>query len=129
MAVKFERLRGKCPKRKKGAPRSFTCRACDDFAGCLELCLKAEEYVAQDEIKQREETIGIPVITESVNLNVAEPVKLTKKEREIVTLQSVHKLSRKEIAGYLRISRATLRQHLARIRRKIPSGKESEAKS
>jgi DNA-binding CsgD family transcriptional regulator len=128
-AGKFERLQAKCPKRKKRAPRRFSCRACKGFPGCGELCEKAEGYAAQDEVSQREETIGVPVITETANLSISPPVKLTRREREIVTLTSVHKFSRAEVAKYLKISRESLRVHLARIRRKIPSGKESEAES
>jgi DNA-binding CsgD family transcriptional regulator len=106
--------------RKKRPFKRFSCRECKGFPGCEKLCPKAEGYAAQDEVKQREETIGIPVITEPPRLGMSAPVRLTKKEREIVKLQAVHGLSRAEIAKLLGLSRGALRQYLFRLREKIP---------
>ena len=96
------------------------CRTCKQFDQCRQLCEQAERYASQDDVKQKEETIGIPVIIESVKMNVADAVSLTKREREIVTLFSMYRFNRKEVAQYLNISRESLRQHIQRIRQKIP---------
>ena len=80
----------------------------------------AEEYASKDDVKQREETIGVPVIPESAKLCVGDAIVLTKKEKEILTLLSIYQFNRKEVAQYLNISRESLRFHLKNIRHKIP---------
>jgi predicted DNA-binding protein (UPF0251 family) len=100
--------------------RRFDCRACKKFNGCNGLCPKAEAYAGKDEIKQREETIGTPVIVQTVKFMTGAGVTLTKREREIVMLSEIHGFSRAETAKFLKISRENLRNHLSRIRKKIP---------
>lgn len=78
-----------------------------------------EKYVNKDEVKQREKTIGIPVITRPANLSVREGLSLTPREYGIVTLMEVYDFSRGETAQYLKISRKCLRNNLLRIRRKV----------
>jgi len=80
----------------------------------------AEKYADKDAVKQREETIGVPVIVESAKLYSGEKISLTKKEKEILTLLSIYQFNKKEVAQYLDISRESLRTHLKNIRRKIP---------
>lgn len=99
--------------------KRIDCQGCGRYLECDGLCEKAEIYVAQDEVKQREETIGIPVIKKPFRF-LSAPMGLTKREHEIVTLLEIHGFSRKETAQYLKISRESLRTHLSRIRNKIP---------
>ncbi len=108
----------KRPKRK--TLRRFDCHLCKQYMSCDAPCPKAEAYANKDVVNQKEETIGIPVITRPPNLCVREGISLTAREHEIFTLLEIHGFSRQETAKYLKITMESLRTHLKNIRRKIP---------
>jgi DNA-binding CsgD family transcriptional regulator len=109
-------------------PKFHTCRTCRKYEKCRSICDKARAYADRDHVKLRELTIGVPIATEKIQ--EIEPPRgpiLTKKELRIFTLSSINGFSREEIAKALRISRGSLRVHLAGIRKKLSEWKDAEA--
>ena len=113
------------------------CDKCSKRSTCKKLCKKAEQYVSQDEVKQRELTVPdlirelpldyvrnlkwIAEETEIMNQKTAIPWRsgyhLTKTEKQILTLLAKG-FSRADVCELMNISRHTLRQHLSNAKKK-----------
>lgn len=92
------------------------CQDCPKKEICYELCKEAEEHVRQDEVYQREKTIGLPSHGDFPELTSNIP--LTKREKQILTLLG-QKLPRKDICQLLNISRGNLRWYLNKLKKKF----------
>jgi DNA-binding CsgD family transcriptional regulator len=93
------------------------CSGCSAKPICKNLCPDALAYANQDQVSQREKTIGIPVLPAQTPTFLSSGMDITKMERRILTLAK-NDFRREEIAERLRITRPTLRKHIERIRRK-----------
>ncbi len=91
------------------------CTACPHSSHCSSLCPEAELYVKQDEVQQREMTIGTPTYGKWPGDRV-KPL-FTKMERKIVS-RLLEGKSRKQIAEELEITRHSLKLHLQRLKKK-----------
>jgi DNA-binding NarL/FixJ family response regulator len=96
------------------------CTECTKRALCSTLCPEAELYVKQDEVSQRELTIGdirYGRWPESPEKSI-----FTEKERQVIPLLLDGK-TRKQIGKLLDMTRETLRKHIENIRRKREGNK------
>lgn len=98
------------------------CQECSKREDCTELCDEAEEYTNQDYVPQREEPIGegIENMAEDFSdVDVVSFIYLTPIEKEIVTLLG-RGLSKGDVCEVLKMSNNTLRQHVFRMKQKLP---------
>jgi DNA-binding NarL/FixJ family response regulator len=91
------------------------CTDCPSRTYCSTLCPEAELYAKQDEVEQKELTIGIPKYGKWPD--ALERNQFTPMERKILHALLDGK-TRKKISEDLEISRETLRKHLGNIRKK-----------
>ena len=92
------------------------CQECPKKSECVELCVEAELYVAQDHVGRDE----LPTEDVDCIIDWPEPIKnihLTPREMEIVTLLG-RGLSRGDICELLDITRNHLRTHINRMYKK-----------
>jgi hypothetical protein len=80
------------------------------------LCQEARRYVSQDEVKQREKPIGIPIFSGPVPI-LPSKITLTRSQRKIGTLLD-RKVRRSAIADLLGLSPVNLRQQIFKMKRK-----------
>jgi hypothetical protein len=92
------------------------CAACKNYQWCINLCEEARRYVSQDEVKQREKPIGIPIFSGPIPI-LPSKITLTRSQRKIVTLLD-RKERRSEIANLLGLSPVNLRQQIFKMKRK-----------
>ena len=92
------------------------CATCKNYQWCVKLCEGASRYVSQDEVKQREKPIGIPVFSDPVPI-LPSKITLTRSQRKIVTLLD-RKVRRSEVANLLGLSSVNLRQQIFKMKRK-----------
>ncbi|MFA5706750.1 MAG: LuxR C-terminal-related transcriptional regulator [Candidatus Neomarinimicrobiota bacterium] len=91
------------------------CKSCPAKPTCESICPELELHLKESEAPQRELTIGLP---RHGRVEWSSPsVKLTKTEREILTLIGKG-LSRDDVCQTLNISRQTLRVHVANMKKK-----------
>jgi len=90
------------------------CDECEQKGECVVLCDDVEAYVSQDEVSQRELTIGLPYIRP---LKIGSNIYLTPRQREVVTLLGKG-LTRQDVCQVLNITRHTLRNYLYKIKQK-----------
>jgi DNA-binding NarL/FixJ family response regulator len=95
------------------------CTSCPNRPLCNDLCPEAELYVKQDEIPQRELTIGAILKERSFPPMpwASSSIHFTKREKEILTLLA-RGLTRADIAQHMRITRNSLRQFIKKIKKK-----------
>ena len=91
------------------------CQTCPHKQFCSELCPEAEAYVGQDEVPQKELTIGIPRYGKWPEPH--EKSIFTPMERKVMHALASGK-SREEIAKELEITRQTVRSIIRNIRKK-----------
>ena len=91
------------------------CTNCPHRQFCNTLCPEAELYVKQDEVRQKELTIGIPAYGKWPN-GRSKPL-FTKREVEVVALL-LRGLSRDKMCQILNINRKNLQKIVERINRK-----------
>jgi DNA-binding NarL/FixJ family response regulator len=90
------------------------------------LCAEAESYANQDYARQKEVTIGMPVIKINIDSSLLERILspngetdgLTPTERRIFTLRKAG-LTNKEVLQMLNISYNSLKMHLSNIKKKL----------
>jgi len=90
------------------------CDECNQRELCMVLCDDAEVYVSQDEVSQRELTIGIPLYN---RMKWSEPTYLTPREHQIVMLLE-YGFSKEEIVRARGITRNNLRKILSNVKKK-----------
>jgi DNA-binding transcriptional ArsR family regulator len=93
------------------------CTTCPSRSICGTLCPEAELYAKQDEVEQRELTIGIPEYGRSPWEDSPDKPMFTRKERNIL-LRLLEEKSREEICQELGITQEALRMHLMRLKKK-----------
>lgn len=59
------------------------CSDCKAYPWCINLCKEASDYVSQDEINQKELTIGIPLFRSPVYDHCADPPSLTPRQKKV----------------------------------------------
>ena len=93
------------------------CSECNHRDLCTSLCPEAELEVSKVEVPEREINIGIWPKTAKPIPELKENTHLTPREKEIVTLLGKG-LNRADVCQLLGISRATLRKHIERVKKK-----------
>lgn len=94
------------------------CQECSKRSICSSLCPEAELYVSQDEVRQRELPVGLPHYSAG-RMPTPRKVKLSKRERQIVTLQIDGKTNQ-EMSQSLNITLKNIHNIVSRIKRKRP---------
>ena len=92
------------------------CSRCKSRGFCSSLCPEAEIYVRQDQVTQKEVTIGIPKYGKVQEIFGTQNLSL--RERQVLTF-CVMGFNRKEIAETLNISRHSVRNHIYNMKPKI----------
>lgn len=115
-----------------------TCLECPARSKCKELCPAAEEYVNQDEVKQKERTLSelgfdsADNFSESLELeddndkedieqifnNIADKYKFTDRQRQILKMKHVDEMREVDIAKQLEISKAAISNTKRKIKKK-----------
>jgi len=93
------------------------CSTCPSKPICCTLCPEAELYVKQDEVAQKELTIGNPEYGESPWRDSVDKPIFTKTETRVIAALLDGK-TKEEIAEYLGITRHSLKLHIQNIRKK-----------
>ncbi|OGP46705.1 MAG: hypothetical protein A3K30_03215 [Deltaproteobacteria bacterium RBG_13_51_10] len=97
-----------------------TCLTCHYYQWCLSLCKEAKAYVSQDEVKQKELPIGIPVFSQIFS-TILPPISLSPAEKKVGTLLSMS-VPRETIAQLMGISNKTLRNKISEMSHKYYNG-------
>ena len=94
------------------------CQSCHSRSICTSLCPEAQAYVNQDEVEQKEETVGLSVYGRKWP-QILRPIKpLSQKQKSIVAL-IIDGKSNEEICDYLKMSSGSFRSEVSRIREKL----------
>ena len=96
---------------------NMLCQECTKKLLCTSLCPEAELYVSQDEIPQRELTIGMPIYVDKPWPEPKQKPLFTSMEMRVLdTLLDGR--TRNQTAQLLGITRHSVREHLKNIRKK-----------
>lgn len=96
------------------------CDTCPDRKNCTTLCPEVEAWVAQDYVPQRHELPGcypMSVLSVDIEQNLINYLSLTETEEKVLTLLA-YNVPRSKMAETLKISKQSIRTHLANIRKK-----------
>lgn len=92
------------------------CDSCNQRHLCSDLCPEAELFASQDQVYEREKTIGLPRYGKFPAS--ASNIPLTPMQKKIVTLLG-QGLNRADVCQVLKISNGSLRAHIKRLKKKL----------
>lgn len=93
------------------------CKTCPSRYTCSSLCPEAELYASQDEVPQRELTVGFPV--HGSWPKIRRPMKPLSETQRIVVSLILDGKSNEEICKSLEITKDSFRKQVSRIRKSL----------